>query len=188
MPGSQIPILHTHTYGGYEGRCCCCCCFLINSHKIRGHRTGSSDSGAEELPQREKHRQTRGGRRNSCLRQKHIKRETGSQSTMCQVHTGANVSPLIVAPGKTDYLVYCLPSKTDYYLKYSCTTYILHVIRITTNTYACQTRCEKKKRTGMHTLSTSKPSAARARVLIYQYQRPRRTTVEQSFDEPVRCS
>ena len=31
---------------------------------------------------------------------------------MCQVHTGAYVS--LLAPGKTDYLVYRLPGKTDY--------------------------------------------------------------------------
>ena len=29
--------------------CCCCCCSHINSHnQVRGHRTGSSHSGAEE--------------------------------------------------------------------------------------------------------------------------------------------
>ena len=37
--------------------CCCCCCSHINSHnQVRGHRTGSSHSGAEEYP-REKHKQ-----------------------------------------------------------------------------------------------------------------------------------
>ena len=31
--------------------CCCCCCSQINSHnQVRGHRTGSSHSGAEEFP------------------------------------------------------------------------------------------------------------------------------------------
>ena len=31
--------------------CCCCCCSHINSHnQVRGHRTGSSHSGAEEYP------------------------------------------------------------------------------------------------------------------------------------------
>ena len=35
---------------------CCCCCSYINSHsQVRGHRTGSSRSGAEEYP-REKHK------------------------------------------------------------------------------------------------------------------------------------
>ena len=34
----------------------CCCCSHINSHnRVRGHRTGSSHSGAEEYP-REKHK------------------------------------------------------------------------------------------------------------------------------------
>ena len=37
--------------------CCCCCCFRINSHnEVRGHRTGSSHSGAEEYPG-EEHKQ-----------------------------------------------------------------------------------------------------------------------------------
>ena len=38
---------------------CCCCCSHINSHnQVRGHRTGSSHSGAEEYPS-EKHKQPR---------------------------------------------------------------------------------------------------------------------------------
>ena len=41
----------------YEYDGCCCCCSYINSHnQVRGHRTGSSHSGAEEYP-REKHTQ-----------------------------------------------------------------------------------------------------------------------------------
>ena len=43
---------------------------------------------------------------------------------MCQVHTGAYVS--LLAPGKTDYTD-CHPRKT--------TTYILHVVSITTHTH-----------------------------------------------------
>ena len=40
-----------------------CCYSHINSHnQVRGHRTGSSHSGAEEYP-REKHKQTKGGTR-----------------------------------------------------------------------------------------------------------------------------
>ena len=36
--------------------CCCCCCSHSNSHiQVRGHRTGSGHSGAEEYP-REKHK------------------------------------------------------------------------------------------------------------------------------------
>ena len=43
--------------------CCCCCCSHMNSHnQVRGHRTGSSHSGAEEYPE-EKHKQTKGGTR-----------------------------------------------------------------------------------------------------------------------------
>ena len=31
--------------------CCCCCCSHVNSHnQVRGHRTSSSHSGAEEYP------------------------------------------------------------------------------------------------------------------------------------------
>ena len=43
---------------------------------------------------------------------------------MCQVYTGAYVS--LLAPGKTDYTA-CHPRKT--------TTYILHVVSITTRTH-----------------------------------------------------
>ena len=35
--------------------CCCCGCSHITSHnQVRGHRTGSSHSGAEEYPTRKK--------------------------------------------------------------------------------------------------------------------------------------
>ena len=38
-----------------RGCCCCCCCSHINSHnQVRGHRTGSSHSGAEEYRSRGK--------------------------------------------------------------------------------------------------------------------------------------
>ena len=41
----------------YTSCCCCCCCSHINSHnQVRGHKTGSSHSGAEDYP-REKHTQ-----------------------------------------------------------------------------------------------------------------------------------
>ena len=107
--------------------CCCCCCSHMNSHnQVRGHRTGSSHSGAEEYP-REKHKQTKGGARISQLTQlmpppETYKIEIGSQPTMCQVHIGAYV--LLLAPGKTDYTA-CHPRKT--------TTYMLHVVPITTH-------------------------------------------------------
>ena len=52
------------------------------------------------------------------------KSEIGSQFTICQVYTGAYVS--LLAPGKTDYTA-CHPRKT--------TTYILHVVYITTHTH-----------------------------------------------------
>ena len=63
------------------------------------------------------------------------KSEIGSRPTMCQVHTGAYV-PLL-APGKTDYDTARDPRKT--------TTYILHVVPITTHTYARQTQVIWKK-------------------------------------------
>ena len=48
---------HSYLCVFLEGCCCCCCCSHINSHnQVRGHRTGSSHSGAEEYP-REKHTQ-----------------------------------------------------------------------------------------------------------------------------------
>ena len=54
---------------------------------------------------------------------------------MCQVHTGAYVSQL--APGKTDYYTACHPRKT--------TTYILHVVSITTHTHDRRKSVGKKK-------------------------------------------
>ena len=42
---------------GVDSSVGCCCCSHTNSHnQVRGHRTGSSHSGAEENP-REKHKQ-----------------------------------------------------------------------------------------------------------------------------------
>ena len=72
----------------YFSCCCCCCCCRrshINSHnQVRGHRTGSSRSGAEEYPRLgEKHKPKVSGTRinhswrNSCLHQKHIKVKSG---------------------------------------------------------------------------------------------------------------
>ena len=78
----------------------CCCCSHINSHnQVRGHRTGSSHSGAEEYP-RKKHEQTKGGARIPGISQltqfmpppETYKSEIGSQPTMCQVRTGVYVS------------------------------------------------------------------------------------------------
>ena len=61
------------------------------------------------------------------------KSEIGSQSTMCQVYTGAYVS--LRARGKTDYTA-CHPRKT--------TTYILHVVSMH-YAYARQTQVNWKK-------------------------------------------
>ena len=55
---------------------------------------------------------------------------------MCQAHTGACVS--LVAPGKTDYTA-CHPKKT--------TTYIFHVVSITTHTHDRRESIGEKKQT-----------------------------------------
>ena len=93
--------------------CCCCCCSHIISHKqVRGHRTGSSHSGAEEYPRENTHN-PRWYTHISQLTQfmpppVTYKGEIGSQSTMCQVQAGAYVSLLM--PGETKYSD-CRPSK-----------------------------------------------------------------------------
>ena len=63
------------------------------------------------------------------------KSEIGSQPMMYQVHTGAYVS--LLAPGKTEYTA-CHPRKT--------TTYILHVVPITTHTHDRPNQVEKKEK------------------------------------------
>ena len=99
--------------------CCCCCCFHINSHnQDRGHRTGSSHSGAEEYP-REKH--AHNPRWYTHILQltqfmpppETYKSEIGSQSTMCQVQAGAYVS--LPTPRETKYSD-CHPRKTTTYI------------------------------------------------------------------------
>ena len=121
------------------GRLRCCCCSHINSNnQVRGHRTGSSHSGAEEYPRENK---------NNSSWYTHIsqltqfmpppetyKSEIGSRSTMCQVQAGAYVS--LLAPGKTKYTA-CHPRKT--------TTYVLHVVSITTHAHDRRKSIVKKK-------------------------------------------
>ena len=63
------------------------------------------------------------------------KSEIGSQSTMCQVHTGAYIS--LLTPGETNYSD-CHPRKT--------TTYILHVVSITTHTPTDASQLEKRNK------------------------------------------
>ena len=111
--------------------CCCCCCSHINSHnQVRGHRTGSSHSGAEEYPRENKHTHsprwyTHISQLTQCMPPPETyKSKIGSQSTMCQVQAGAYVS--LLTPGETKYSD-CHPRKT--------TTYILHVVSITTHTH-----------------------------------------------------
>ena len=60
--------------------------------------------------------------------------EIGRQPTLSQVHTGAHVS--LLAPGKTDYTA-CHQRKS--------TTYILHVVPITTHTHDRRKSIGKKK-------------------------------------------
>ena len=119
----------------------CCCCSHINSHnQVRGHRTGSSHSvWSWGIP--------RGNNTNSPRWYTHISQLTqfmpppetyksviGSQSTMCQVHAGAYVS--FLTPGETNYSD-CHPRKT--------TTYILHVVFITTHTHDRRESIGEKK-------------------------------------------
>ena len=54
---------------------------------------------------------------------------------MCQAHTGEYAS--LLAPGKTDHTA-CHPGKT--------TTYLLHVVPITTHTHVRRKSIGKKKR------------------------------------------
>ena len=80
-----------------------CCCSYINSHnQVRGHRTGSSHSGAEEYPGERTQTNQRWYTNISQLTQfmpplETYKSEIGSQPTMGQVHTGAYVSLLACA-------------------------------------------------------------------------------------------
>ena len=108
---------------------CCCCCSHINSHnQVRGHRTGSSHSGAEEYPRENTHNPRWYTHISQLTRfmppPETYKSEIGSQSTICQVQAGAYVS--LLTPGETKYSD-CHPRKT--------TTYILHVVSITTHTH-----------------------------------------------------
>ena len=76
------------------------------------------------------------------------KREIGSQSTTCQVHAGAYVS--LLTPGKNDYSD-CHPRKT--------TTYILHVVSITTHTHDRRKSIgEKKQRKEKNDVGYWRPS------------------------------
>ena len=102
-----------------------CCCSYVSSHnQVRGHRTGSSHSGAEEYPREKTQTTQRWYTHISQVTQimpppETYKSEIGSQPTMCQVHTGAYVS--LLAPGKPDYTA-CHPRK-DYHVYISRSTY-----------------------------------------------------------------
>ena len=116
------------------------CCSHINSHnQVRGDRTGSSHSGAEEYPREKTQNNPRWYTHLSQLTESipppdTYKSEIGSPSTVRQVHTGAYDS--LLAPGKTDYTA-CYPRRT--------TTYILHVVSITTHTHDRRKSIGKKK-------------------------------------------
>ena len=106
--------------------------------QVRGHRTGSSHSGAEEYPRENTHN-PRWYTHISQLTQfmpppETYQSEVGSQSTMCQVQAGAYVS--LLTPGETNYSD-CHPRKT--------TTYILHVVSITTHTHDRRKSIGEKK-------------------------------------------
>jgi len=118
-----------------------CCCSHINSHNpVRGV-TGLVPVTLEQ-------RNTLGKNTNNPRLYTHksqltqfmpppetYKSEIGSQYTMCQVHTGAYVS--LLAPEKTDYTA-CHRRKT--------TTYISHVVSITTHTHNRRKSIGKKKK------------------------------------------
>ena len=118
----------------------CCCCSHINSHnQVRGHRTGSSHSGAEEYP-RGKHKQLKGGTRiyhswrNSCLHQKHI-------TVKSRVSLRCARSILVHTPhySRLKNRLYRLPPKKDYHV------YIAR--SICHYAYARQTQVNWKKET-----------------------------------------
>ena len=102
---------------------------LLFSHdQVRGHRTGSNHSGAEEIPQG-KTQTTQGGTRIYIPQLTQFmpppethKCEIGSQSTMCKVYTWC----VRLITRAWENRLYRLPPKT--------TTYILHVVSITTHT------------------------------------------------------
>ena len=116
-----------------------CYCSHINSHdQVRGHRTGSSHSGAEEYPQGKNTNKPKVVHAYTYITADAIhasarkiqKNEFESQPTMCQVHTCAHVS--ILAPEKTDYTA-CHSEKT--------TTFQEYITRSTYHyTYARQTQ------------------------------------------------
>ena len=119
-PGYSASIFRVTEVPG-KGCCCCCCCGYshINSHnQVRGHRTGSSHSGAEEYPRENTHN-PRWYTHISPLTQfmpppELYKSEIGSHSTMCQVHACCAFFSLLT-PGETNYynniLVFRLPPK-----------------------------------------------------------------------------
>ena len=94
MSSCQVPLAGT---AGYSLNGCFCCCSHINSHnQVRGHRTGSSHSGAEEYPRENTHSPrwyTHVSQPTQFMPPPETYRsEIGSQSTMCQVQAGAYVS------------------------------------------------------------------------------------------------
>ena len=76
-------------YTWYILKCPCCCSHINSNNQVRGHRTCSSHSGAEEYP-REKTQTTQGGTRipgishlmQFMLPPETYKSDIGSQSTM----------------------------------------------------------------------------------------------------------
>ena len=140
QPVSVSPMGNVTLQSGGNGRTTSgyCCSHKKSHNQVRGHRTGSSHSGAEEYP-RGKTKKQRWYTHISQLTEfmpppETYKSEIRSQPTMCQVHTGAYVS--LLAPGKTDYSA-CHPGKT--------TMYILHVVPITTHTHVRRKSTGKKK-------------------------------------------
>ena len=111
--GSHVPLLSVVRLFDFH------CCHINLHNQVRGHRTGSSHSGAEEYPRENTHT-PRWYTHISQLTQfmpppEAYKSEIGSQSTMCQVQAGAYVS--LLTPEETKYSD-CHPRKIATYLVY----------------------------------------------------------------------
>ena len=98
---------------------------------------------------------------------KTYKSEIGSQSTMCQVYIGAYVS--LLAPEKSDYNTACHPRKT--------TTYILHVVSITSHTHG------RRKSIGENKQKTNKKIEERKE---RRRERKKKTKKEREIKEKTR--
>ena len=134
--------------------CCCCCCYShTNSHsQVRGHRTGSSHSGAEEYPREETQTNQRWYTHISQLKQFMPPPETYNKwnpESAYDVPGPYWCLRLTTCAWNTDYYTACHRGKT--------TTYILHVLVVPITTHmhvrlksiGKKEKREKKKRKEM---------------------------------------